>query len=309
MKIVFFGTSEFAVPSLKELSASAHEILAVVTQPDRKKGRHLHKAAPPIKIEAASSGISVHQPENPNAKDFIKILSSIKADLFVVVSFGHILKKDILDMPRLGAVNLHASLLPKYRGAAPINWAVIKGEKDTGVSIIKMTEKMDAGDIVASEKIKILPEDTAATLTGKLSNKGALLLLKALDETVKGKTACKKQDEKLVSFAPKLKKENGLIDWSWTAPELHNLIRGLLPWPGAYTHWKGRLLKIWKAEAEALDFDLPPGRISTVGDKGIVVKTSSGSLVINELQLEGGKRMDAAAFIRGHKLSTGDKLG
>ena len=309
MKIVFFGTSDFAVPSLKRLSKAKHEVLLAVTQPDRKKGRHLQVAASPVKIEAQKLNIPVHQTENLLSLDSVNMLKKAGAGLFVVVSFGQILKKEILEIPEQFSINLHASLLPKYRGAAPMNWAIINGEERTGVSVIKMNEKMDAGAVLLDQEVKILPDDTTLTLGEKLSEMGAELLLRAVNLIESGEAKVTKQDEASVSYAPKLKKEDGQINWERHAFQIHDLVRGLIPWPSAFTLWKGKTLKIWKTSIDTRDLDSQPGQVVLLSDEGILVKTTKANLVIKELQLEGGKKMDSSSFLRGHKIKVGDKLG
>ena len=308
MKIIFFGTSEFAVPSLKKLSESKHEILLVVTQPDRKKGRHLHLASPPVKVEAGRLNIPVHQTDDLMRPDSVKALKEAGAELFVVVSFGQILKKEILNIPKLISINLHASVLPKYRGAAPMNWAIVKGEEASGVSVIRMNSKMDEGDIILSEEARILPDDTALTLNEKFSAIGSTLLLRAVDLIESRKAKFTKQNNTQVSYAPKLKKENGLIDWKKPAFEIRNLVRGMIPWPGAFTHLAGRTLKIWKTEIDTRELSFKAGQVADL-EEGLVVKTGKDNLVIKELQMEGAKVMDSGAFLRGHKVKLGDKLG
>ena len=309
MKIVFFGTSEFAVSSLKKLAETKHHLLLVVTQPDRKKGRHLHLNQSPVKIEAGKLEIPIYQPENASRPEPVGLLRKQRADLFVVVAFGQILGSQLLRLPLFYSINLHASLLPKYRGAAPASWAIIRGEKESGVSIIKLTEKMDAGDVILSKKSKISPDDTGLTLNKKLSGLGAELLLEAVDLIEKRKAKFARQDEKLLSYAPKLKKGDGLIDWKRPAVELHNLVRGLIPWPTAFTYWKGKLIKIYKTGIDKRDFEYSAGQIASLDEAGIIVKTGKESLIIKELQLEGGKRLDPGAFLRGHKMKVGDRLG
>ena len=309
MKIIFFGTSGFAVPSLIKLNESKHEISLIVTQPDRKKGRDLSLGQSPVKAQAKKLKLAVHQPENASGAETINLIKKKTADLFVVAAFGQLLKKELLSLPRLYSINLHASLLPKYRGAAPINWAVINGEKKTGVSIIKMNEKMDEGDVILSKEIDIHPKDTSQALDKKLSELGADTLLEAIALMEKRTAKPVKQDETLASYAAKLKKKDGLIEWKKPAGDLHNRVRGLLPWPTAFTYWNKKILKIYKSEVALGGSDSEPGRIVSFNKEGIVVKTGSGNLVIVELQLEGSKRMDAASFLRGRSLKVGDKLG
>ncbi|MGB2706211.1 MAG: methionyl-tRNA formyltransferase, partial [Candidatus Omnitrophota bacterium] len=236
MKIVFFGSSEFAVPSLERLLESQHQVLAVVTQPDRKKGRRrLTISATPVKRAALARGLNILQTADLEETGTFKKLKSLKADLFVVVSFGQILTQRVLSIPKIYCINLHPSLLPKYRGAAPVNRAIMNGEKTTGLTIIKMNERMDAGDIILQRGIPIEREDDSETLNDKLSELGAVLLLDAIRFIEEDRIAFKKQNDKKTTLAPRLKKEDGIIDWEKDARQIHNRVRGTLPWPGAYT--------------------------------------------------------------------------
>lgn len=310
MKIVFFGSSLFAVPSLKALLDSSHKVLAVSTQPDRAKGRNLKLSETPVKTLALSRGIkNIYQPEKISDKASIKYLKSLSADLFVVVAYGEILPKEILEVPKIYSINLHASLLPKYRGAAPINRAIINGETKTGFSIIKMNEKMDAGDILLKRSVEIEPDDTSLTLDRKLSELGGILILDAIRFIELDKVTFKKQDAKKVSFAPKLKKEDGLIDWKNPAAKIHNMVRGLVPWPCAYTFLDTKLLKVWKTEVLPSREKRQPGQVIDAGKNTILVSAGKDLLIIKELQLEGKNRMDAASFMRGHKIERGIFLG
>ncbi len=309
MKLLFFGTSDFAVPALKKIMISKHELAAVVTQPDRKRGRRLLMGAPPVKIALKGSVIPLHQPEDLSRPDMIRVLKGYGADLFIVVAFGRILKSDILEMPKTFSVNLHASLLPKYRGASPINRAVINGDEETGLTTIRMDEGMDTGDIILKEKIKIFKNDTSQALSERLSNIGAALLIKTIDMIESGKTDFKKQDNKKVSYAYKLKKEDGHIDWSLKARDIHNMVRGLIPWPGAYTHWQGKILKIWESSLnEDMLEEQAAGSVLRIDDKGITVGTGRGEIIIEALQLEGAKRLGPGEFLRGHRLKVGEKF-
>jgi len=306
MKIVFFGSSEFAVPSLKRLLEHRHEVLAVVTRPDRKKGRRLVLSETPVKKASLKKGVNVLQPENPAEAGFLKKLRSLKADLFVVVSFGRILTREILSAPKVYCINLHPSLLPKYRGAAPVNWAVIKDEKKTGLTIIKMNEKMDAGDIMLQRKVAIEKEDTSETLNKRLSELGAILLLDAVRFIEEDRISFKKQNEKLATFAPRLKKEDGIIDWAKPAAEIHNRVRGTLPWPGAYTHFEGEKINIWKTDVD--EGTASPGEV-VEAEKELVIGTKKFLIKVEEIQLEGKKRMTSAEFLRGYKkLKKGDSF-
>ena len=309
MKIVFFGSAEFAVPSLERLLGSEHKVVEVVTQPDRKKGRHLKISATPVKGFASQKGVRIYQPENLKNPLSLKHLKSISADLFVVVAFGQILPEDVLKIPKLYSINLHASLLPKYRGAAPVARAIIHGEIKTGLTIIRMTDKMDAGDIMLQRKVEIDKEDTSETMDKKLSNLGTLLLLDAIRFIEKDKIKFEKQDKKKVTFAPKLKKEDGSIDWKKPASVIHNMVRGLRPWPCAFTFLDAKFLKIWKSEVLASREKKEPGEIVDIREENFFVSCGKDLLIVKELQLEAGKRMDVASFLRGHKLEKGTILG
>lgn len=310
MNIVFFGTSEFAIPSFRELLDSGHKILTLVTQPDRKKGRNLKLSGPPAKVLALTKGIPIYQPDNVSSAESVNYLRKLNPDLFVVISFGQILKREVLSIPKFYAINLHGSLLPKYKGAAPTNWAIINGDKSSGVTIIRMNEKMDEGDIILKREVGVDSDDTNITLSEKLSELGAKALLEVIGSIESGKKInFVKQDDNQATLAPKLKKEDGLIDWNEEAIKIYNKIRGLLPWPGAYTYYDGRILKILQAE---LTDDPIVGRMAQNGevvdivkDRGIVVRTGSGHLVIKYLQLEGKKILDADSFLRGHRIEKG----
>jgi len=312
MNIVFFGTAEFAIPSLIELHKSRHKISAVVTQPDRKKGRDLKISPPPTKVLAASKGIPVFQSNNVSDPASVAYLRGLNTDLFVVIAFGQILNKDVLSIPKLYSINLHGSLLPKYRGAAPTNWAVINGDRMSGITIIKMNERMDEGDIILKKDVAIDAEDTNITLSETLSDLGAKVLVETLDKIENGgKITFTKQDDQAATYAPKLKKEDGLVDWNKPALVIHNRVRGLLPWPSAYTHYDGNILKILKTEVsdEPLGGDAKAGEaIDVLKGKGIIVKTASGNLVVQYLQLEGKRALDADAFVRGQRISKGYKF-
>jgi methionyl-tRNA formyltransferase len=283
-----------------------------VTQPDRARGRSLKVSPPVTKVFAATHGIPVHQPHDASSAESVEYLKRIGADLFVVIAFGQILKKDVLLIPRHCAINLHGSLLPKYRGAAPTNWAIINGEVSSGVTVIRLSEKMDEGDIIIKRESGIGLEDTNITLNERLSSLGAKAVMEAVELIDKGEAVFTKQDEAHVTHAPKLKKEDGLIDWRQSAVAIHNKVRGLLPWPGAYTYIRGKAVKILRTEisGHAIAPMSDPGEIiDTLGNKMIIVKTGSGAIAITHLQLEGKKPMDAAAFMRGQRLASGHVMG
>ncbi|MCM8760749.1 MAG: methionyl-tRNA formyltransferase [Candidatus Omnitrophica bacterium] len=308
MRIVFFGTSEFAVPALKALIGSLHKVPVVVTQPDRRAGRSLKMSPPPIKVLAETHGIPVYQPQDISSAEAIDYLKNLDADLFVVISFGKILKKEIISIPKIYSINIHGSLLPKYRGAAPTNWAIIEGERITGVTVIRMNERMDEGDIILKKEIPIEEEDTNITLTEKLSDTSALALLEAIDLIASKKEKFEKQDSEKATYAPKLKKEDGVIDWTLPAVKIRDRVRGLIPWPGAYTYYRGKILKILHAELfnDAQDNNADTGEVlAVIKNKGIIVNTGAGTLAIKNLQLEGGRILDSDSFVRGHRIEAG----
>ena len=312
MNIVFFGSSGFAVPSLRALNEGGYNISCVITQTDKKKGRGLHLEPTPVKLAANELGLNIHQPVDINASEEIKSLKSLNPELFVVVSYGQILSRDILAIPKELSVNAHASILPKYRGAAPISWAIIRGEKTTGVSIIKMTEKMDAGPIIMQETIEMNPDDSVIKLEDKLSQLASQLLLKSVRLIAVDKHTLIEQDKEKVTFAPKLKKEDGLINWMAGSEDIYNLVRGCAGWPGAFTYYKGKLLKIHKAipiKLKESGKSRDEGRVVELLKSGIIVGCSRGYLTIQQLQLEGKKIMAAQDFITGHKICVGDILG
>lgn len=309
MRIVFFGTSEFAIPALKAIFGSKHEVVAVVTQPDKKKGRDLKLSPSPVKVVASSRSIPVYQPADASSPESAVYLKDLKADLFVVISFGQILKEEILKIPKIFAINVHGSLLPKYRGASPTNRAIIAGERSTGVTVIKMSARLDEGDIILKEEIPIECGDTNITLSERLSSLGASALIKVIDmiESKGAAVTLEKQHQSLVTYAAKLKKSDGLIDWSEPAEVVCNKVRGLLPWPGAYTHYNDKVLKILKAELVKDTFpDQGPGQVAAASAaEGIVVKTGSGAISIRYLQPEGKKEMDSGSFLLGHQIKKG----
>ena len=306
MKIIFFGSAHFAIPALEGLIENKHKILCVVTQPDKKKGRHLHLGVTDVKALALKAKLKVFQPENINTAASVKFLNSLNADLFVIVAYGQLLSREVLDIPRAFPINIHASLLPRYRGAAPINWAVIRGDKVTGVTIMQVTRKMDSGSIIMQKELSIGEDDDAVSLESKLRDIGAQLLLKAIPVIKSKGHKLTVQDERKVVYAPKLKKSDGLIDWHKPALEINNLIRGTLPWPGAFTHYKGKLLKIYKANVvDSIDCNLSihkAGEVIDVSKGRLYVNTGKGVLSIQELQIEGKRRMKVEEFIAGHKI-------
>lgn len=308
MDIVFWGSGAFAVKSLEAIVSAGHKVILVVTQPDKPQGRHLNYTPTEVKIKARELNLNILQPVNPNSQETAETLRHLSADLFVVISYGHILKGHILKLPKLYPINIHASLLPKYRGAAPINWAIMHGERETGISIIRMSDSMDAGDILLQKKIAVSQEDDSQTMAKKLEELSAKSLIEAVNLIRDGKAKFSGQDERKVSCAPKLEKGHGRIDWNKEALTIHNQIRGLIPWPGAFTYHNGKLLKIWKSVIR----DSPqarPGEILMADKNGILVGCAKAALTVTELQVEGKKRLRAEDFLCGHRLSAGDRLG
>jgi len=313
MKIVFFGTSEFAVPSLVSLIGSKHKVLAVVTQPDKKKGRALKLSPSPVKVVAASHRVPVYQPVNASDTATIEYLKNLGADLFVVISFGQILSRGVLAIPKIFSINIHGSLLPKYRGASPTNRAIMCGEGVTGITVMKMSEKLDEGGIILKKEIPIDPEDTNITINEKLSDIGSLALMEVIGKIEKdgASIAISEQDPASATYAPKLTKLDGLIDWKESAPNIRNKIRGLLPWPGAYTYYGGKTLKILAADiaSDASAGAAIPGEVvDIIKGTGIIVNTGRGLLAIRYLKLEGKKDMAADLFILGHRIAKGYKF-
>lgn len=307
MKIIFFGSDNFALPSLKLLAEKTKdfEIVNVVTMPDKKKGRGMKVSALEIKELALKLGINVYQPEKLDSKA-ISHIRSFDPELIVVVAYGKILPKEILDLPPKGCINLHASLLPKLRGAGAIAYSIIRGCEHTGVTTMYVNEKMDSGDIIYQKKVKIKSEDTTVTLSKKLAKEGAELLYSTLKDVKSGKAPSIPQDDSKATYAPKLKKKDGLINWDKSAEEIFNLVRGMNPWPSAYTYLDGKMFKIHRAEQEeALKEKASSGEIVEAGKDKLIVATGKGSLKILEVQLEGKRKMSVEEFLRGHKLNKG----
>jgi methionyl-tRNA formyltransferase len=309
MRIVFMGTPEFAVPSLEALLASEDQVVGVVTQPDRPKGRGHQLVAPPVKLVAERVGIPILQPLKIRTPEFLQALSAWQPDLIAVTAFGRILHTPILRFPPMGCVNVHGSLLPKYRGAAPVQWAVINGESKTGITTMLMDEGMDTGPMLLQEKLEILSDDTAGTLAPRLAELGGRLLIDTIAQLKAGTLMSKKQDDEQATMAPLLKKEDGLIDWTMHAASLANRVRGLSPWPGAYTFFGEERWNIWKAVSNVGVTTDTPGTIVAVNKQAIVVATGDGLLDIREIQTANSKRMPVAQFLAGHRVTAGMQLG
>jgi methionyl-tRNA formyltransferase len=303
------GTPDFAVPALRALAEADYDLVAVVTQPDRPKGRGKKNASPPVKEAAMSLKIPILQPAKIKNPDFICTLRDLSPDVIVVVAYGRILPKEILSLPGNGCINVHASLLPKYRGAAPIHWAVINGEKLTGITTMFMDTGLDTGDMILREAVPIYDDDNVGALHDRLAVLGAELLIKTLDLLRCGRAARLPQAGES-SYAPMLKAEDELILWDRPAGEIYNQIRGMDPWPGARTTLHGKVLKIWRAELlEGNGSAYKSGQIISAGSNGIIVQAGKGRLKISELQLQGAKRLCGADFIRGTPLIVGTVLG
>lgn len=307
MKIIFAGTPEFAVPSLQMLIASGHEVCAVYTQPDRHSGRGQQLHPSPVKTVALAAGIPVFQPLTLKTDEDLQQIVALKADLMVVVAYGMILSQAVLDVPPLGCINVHGSLLPRWRGAAPIQRALMAGDEKTGVTIMKIVHKLDAGDMLHKEELLISPHDTSNDLYPKLADLGAVGLAKVLTQIENGTLHAEPQDEALVTYAEKLHKEESTIDWNEPAAVISRKIRGLNPWPVAQTEYQRQVLRIWQAEAIDESTDLPVGVVRCM-NKYIEVATGQGMLRLLEVQLPGGKRMTAQAFLNAHDVD-GAKLG
>ena len=304
-RIVFFGTPSFAVPTLKSLLQGPDEVIAVVTQPDREKGRGRRVVPSAVKECALPYGLPVLQPEKAKEETFQEGVKGLYPDLFVVVAYGQILPKSLLEIPRYGAVNVHASLLPKYRGAAPIVWAILKGEKITGVTTIAMDQGMDTGGIFLQREIPIEEKETGETLHDRLALLGADLLLETVTRMKTGDICPVPQDHSKATYAPPLKKEDGRIDWKKGAEEIDLQVRALRPWPGAYTNWDGRMLKIYGGEVRRGMDTGKAGIVAWVGSDFIEVGTGKDSFLIQEVQLEGKKRMNVRDFLSGHSIPVG----
>ena len=309
MRIVFLGSSEFALPSLKALIDGNYDLSLVVTQPDRKKGRGLALQATAVKKFGQERGFKLYQPLQINTPEAVRFLEGFDADLFIVLSYGQILSREVLEIPKVFAINAHASQLPRYRGAAPVNWAIIKGEVSTGVTIMKLDEKMDTGPILMQKELAILPDENALELEERLAVLASELLVKSIKSIENNNFNLKMQDDSLASLAPKLKKEDGIIDWKKSANDIHNLIRGCRDWPSAFFCFKGKLLKIFKVSVVSLsESKSKPGEILDVSPEGITIAAGEGGIVIKELQIEGKRKMTAKEFISGHRISIGEIL-
>lgn len=311
-KIIFMGTPDFAVPVLRQVINDGFEVIAVVTQPDRPVGRKKVMTPPPVKVEAEKQGIPVYQPEKIREKNELEKVLALKPDLIITAAFGQILPKELLCAPTHGCINVHASLLPELRGGAPIHYAILEGKKKTGITIMYMAEKLDAGDIITKVEVPITEEDNVGTLHDKLSVAGAKLLSETLPLLLEGKLTATPQDESAATFAPNIKREQEKIDWTKPGEKIYNHIRGLNPWPVAFTTLDGKVLKIWNAEKLSGKASGTPGTIVQIGQEGITVVTGDETQIkIKELQPSGKTKMSVEDFLRGagSKLTSGARLG
>lgn len=309
MRLVFLGTPAFAVPSLERLVEAGHEIAAVITQPDRPRGRGQELAPPPIKQAAQRLGLCVHQPERIRDPEAVALLASLAPQAMVVVGYGQIIPQKVIDLAPLGIINVHASLLPKYRGAAPVQWAIVRGESVTGVTTMRIDAGLDTGDILLQRQTPIGPEETAVELSERLALMGADLLVETLRGLEAGTIVPQPQDHTQATYAPLLKKEDGRIDWSRPAPEIYNKIRGFIPWPGAWTLFRGKLLHIWKARPAESSGPEPPGALLSERDRLAVACGDGRRLELIEVQLEGKNRTSGRDFAHGYRPAPGEQLG
>ena len=302
------GTPDFSVGILEEIIKAGHEVVLAVTQPDKPKGRGNTVQFPPVKETALTHGIEVYQPTKIRDAECVEYLRKYHADIMIVAAFGQILSKEILDMPRYGCVNVHASLLPKYRGAAPIQWAVINGEKVSGVTTMRMDIGIDTGDMIEKVEVPLDKEETGGSLFDRLAEEGAKLCVHTMSEIEAGRATYTKQDESEATHTSMIKKQFGKIDWTKSAVEIERLVRGLNPWPSAYTSLNGKTLKIWRTSVEEADSGAKAGTIVSLKKDEIAVQTGKGILLLQEVQLEGKKRMPVDAFLRGYQLEKGALL-
>ncbi len=307
MRLLFFGTSAFAVPSLEALVERRHQILRCITQPDRPQGRGLRPPPSPVKMAATKLGLPVEEPADVRAS--LSAWQSDRPDLGVVIAYGRILPRDVLSLPRHGMVGVHPSRLPRYRGANPIAWPILEGQTATAVTVFRLNERMDAGDIAVQRDVPIAPNDTTDTLSHRLASLGASFLLETIVQIEQGSVRWTPQDDTQATVARKFSKADGRIDWTQPAVAIARLVRAADPWPGAHTTCRGEFLKVWKAVGGESKAAGEPGVIVDASAQGIVVETGSGRLTIHELQPAGGRRMQAGEFLAGHALRVGEILG
>jgi methionyl-tRNA formyltransferase len=309
LKIVFMGTPDFALASLDKLIDGGYEIAAVVTQPDRPKGRGKKLTPPPVKERALGAGLRVLQPERVKDSGFIEALKELSPDIIIVVAYGQILPEEIINLPAMGCINVHASLLPKYRGAAPINWCIINGESRTGVTTMYMDKGMDTGDILLQRETEIGENETAGELHDRLAALGADLLLETLEGLQRNEVERKAQDHSAATYAPQLDRETGRVDWNSDAKSIYNLIRGTNPWPGCYTVYKGERMKLWEAKVLEQKSRGTAGKVLEAGHGGMLVQAGSGTLLVTKIQMPSSRVMTVDEYLRGNSLETGYILG
>ncbi|QJA09226.1 methionyl-tRNA formyltransferase [Romboutsia sp. CE17] len=309
MRILFMGTPDIAVGCLQKIIDEKHDIIGIVTQPDKPVGRGKKMGMPPVKELALKYDLPVYQPIKARDEEFVKILKDLNPDLIVVVAFGQILPKSILDIPKFGCVNVHVSLLPKYRGAAPINWVIINGEDKTGVTTMYMDEGLDTGDMILTSEFELNDEITAGELHDIMKEEGAKVLKETIDLIEKGEAPRIPQNHDEFTYAPMMNKTLGQIDFSKSAKEIHNLVRGVNPWPSAYTTYKGQTMKIWKTKVLSESSDKAPGTILKVDKEGIRVSTKDNVILISEIQMPGKKRVLVEEYIKGNSIETNEILG
>lgn len=306
LRVVFLGTPTFALPSLHAIARTT-TVVGVVTQPDRPSGRGLVQVAPPVAVAAREMGLVLLQPESLRSAEALAELSALRPDLLVTVAYGRLVPGAVLVLPPMGCINLHPSLLPEYRGASPIQRAIADGATATGITVMYLSDELDAGDIILQRPVAIGPEETAGELEAVLAEEGAALLLEAVGQIARGEARRRAQDHARATYAGKLSKADGAIQWARPAQTLVNLVRAMNPWPCAHTTWRGGVLKVWRAHVT--DGQGLPGQVLEAGEDGITVAAGEGAVALIEVQPEGGRRMPAAAFARGHRVAAGDRLG
>lgn len=312
--MLFFGTDEFAIPSLERLAEGRHAILACVTQPDRPQGRGLKRLPSPVKVAAQRLRVPVEEPED--IRRALPHWQQLRLDAGIVIAYGRLIPPELLTLPAHGMLGVHPSLLPKYRGASPIAWSLLQGDATTGVTVFRLSERLDAGDIARQREVDVAPAEDAVTLSNRLARLGAELLAQTVEELERGTAVFHPQDERLASDAPKLRKAQGHIDWRQSACAIDRLVRAMTPWPGAFTHWHGSLLKLWATSCRDQDRTATtpappqagPGTIKAADARGIVVATGQGDLIIHELHVAGKRRMSAQEFLAGHAIHVGERL-
>jgi methionyl-tRNA formyltransferase len=309
LRVAFFGTPAFAVPTLDALLSSSHTVVGVVTQPDRPRGRGQKSTDAPVKARALAAGLPILQPDRLKAPEFVESFTAFDADLAVVAAYGKILPESLIATPRLGMINVHASLLPKYRGAAPVHRAIINGDAETGVTIMRVVKALDAGPMMATVRRRIGPDDTSDVVEADLARLGASLLVSVVDQLAEGRVNEVPQDDNTATYASRLTKDDGSVDWRWPARRIHNLIRGLHPWPHAFSHLDGRRLILLRSIADDEPSDSQPGTVLEASGDRLTVATGLGRLHLLQLQPEGKRPLSAREFLAGHRVPAGASFG